>query len=298
MRPMPGAGFSWTSGEGRYDSAHLALPCMWCNYFTHACRTDASGVSSTTQQFDEIFTVASTALRTKQTLPALHTLPRAREPRSHQLDLLDHLVGPLQPLGGTAHRLRPTAGLPAPSFAVEDAVCLSFTTPSGAVGTASWNFCAGVWEDTVDVVGELGSVSFSCFNNKPVRLEVAARALSGEGPRATESLLRVERLKEPEVTMHQAEQPDHVHQPLVEAVLRGIRLWASLPADSPERASLAAGLRQESGGDAGDSCCSSTGRAATRTALVMDRALEGFYGGPGSRDQAFWETPEKWAKAL
>eukprot|EP00752_Nemacystus_decipiens_P010414 g9281.t1 len=215
---------------------------------------------------------------------------------SHQLDLLDHLVGPLQPLGGTAHRLRPTAGLPAPSFAVEDAVCLSFTTPSGAVGTASWNFCAGVWEDTVDVVGELGSVSFSCFNNKPVRLEVAAKAVSGEGPRAAGSLLRVERLKDPEVTMHQAEQPDHVHQPLVEAVLRDLKLWASLPADSPERASMASGLRQES--DVGDTCCSSTGRAATRTALVMDGALEGFYGGPGSRAQAFWETPEKWAKAL
>lgn len=230
--------------------------------------------------------------------------------RSHQLDLLDHLVGPLQPLGGTAHRLRPTAGLPAPSFAVEDAVCLSFATPSGAVGTASWNFCSGVWEDTVDVVGELGSVSFSCFNNKPVRLEVAAKAAvlssAGEGDEphaaAGSSPLRVERLKEPEVTVHQAEQPDHVHQPLVESVLRDLRLWASLPADSPERASLAAGLRQESGGsgggDAGDACCSSTGRAATRTALVMDRALEGFYGGPGSRDQAFWETPEKWAKAL
>lgn len=246
---------------------------------------------------------------------SLHT--RSAQPtrwvclRSHQLDLLDHLVGPLRPLGGTAHRLRPTAGLPAPSYAVEDAVCLSFTTPSGAVGTASWNFCSGVWEDTVDVVGELGSVSFSCFNNKPVRLEVATKALlplpdgegaaaaaGREGPHATESLQRVERLKEPEVTLHQAEQPDHVHQPLVEAVLRDLRLWASLPADAPERASLATGLRQENGGDVGDACCSSTGRAATRTSLVMDRALEGFYGGPGSRDQAFWETPEKWAQAL
>lgn len=227
--------------------------------------------------------------------------------RSHQLDLLDHLVGPLRPLGGTAHRLRPTAGLPAPSFAVEDAVCLSFATPSGAVGTASWNFCSGVWEDTVDVVGELGSVSFSCFNNKPVRLEVVAKALPSPSPlpggdgtaaAATEGLRRVERLKEPEVTMHQAEQPEHVHQPLVEAVLRDLRLWASLPADAPERAALAAGLRQESSGDDGAACCSSTGRAATRTALVMDRALEGFYGGPGSRDQAFWKTPEKWANAL
>lgn len=227
--------------------------------------------------------------------------------RSHQLDLLDHLVGPLRPLGGTAHRLRPSAGLPGPSFAVEDVVCLSFTTPSGAVGTASWNFCSGVWEDAVNIVGELGSVSFSCFNNKPVRLEVAARALlpmpNGEGEvavavdgggAAAARKKRVERLEDPEVTVHQAEQPDHVHQPLVEAVLRDLRLWSSLPAEAAERVSLAAGIKQEQD----SACCSSTGRAATRTALVMDGALEDFYGGPGSRDQAFWETPEKWAKAL
>lgn len=222
--------------------------------------------------------------------------------RSHQLDLLDHLVGPLRPLGGTAQRLRPTAGLPGPSFAVEDVVCLSFSTASGAVGTASWNFCSGVWDDTVDIVGELGSVSFSCFNNKPVRLEVAAKKAAPEDGSGSTAPLAVERLKEPEVTMHQAEQPDHVHQPLVEAVLRDLRLWVSLPEDDPERARLASGLRQEEagagGGGAGDACCSSTGRAAARTALVMDRALEGFYGGPGSRDQAFWESPDKWAKAL
>lgn len=234
----------------------------------------------------------------------MHAPPPFFVQRSHQLDLLDHLVGPLRPLGGTAHRLRPMAGLPGPSFAVEDAVCLSFATPSGAVGTASWNFCSGVWEDAVDIVGELGSVSFSCFNNKPVRLEVAARALplpNGEGEVAADGVgtatarqNRVERLKDPEVTVHQAEQPDHVHQPLVEAVLRDLRLWASLPAEAPERASLAAGLRQEQD----SACCSSTGKAATRTALVMDGVLEGFYGGHGSRDQAFWETPEKWAKEL
>lgn len=95
--------------------------------------------------------------------------------RSHQLDLLDHLVGPLANARGTARRLRPVEGLPGPSYAVEDVVSLSFDTPSGAIGTASWNFCSGVWEDIVDIVGEFGSVSFSCFNNKPVRLEVAAK---------------------------------------------------------------------------------------------------------------------------
>ena len=212
--------------------------------------------------------------------------------RSHQLDLLDHLVGPLKPHGGAARRLRPTLGLPGPSYAVEDVVCLTFETSSGALGTASWNFCSGVWEDTIEIVGELGSVSFSCFNNKPVRVELAARkALPQEdGGLASGALARVERLKDPEVTLHQADQPDHVHQPLVEAMLRDLRLWFSLPTGAPEKASIATSSHE-------GLCCSSTGRAAARTALVMDRALEEFYGGPGSRDKAFWETPEKWVTA-
>lgn len=218
---------------------------------------------------------------------------------SHELDLLDHLVGPLRPLSGAARRLRPTTGLPDPSYAVEDAVSLSFETPSGALGVASWNFCSGSWQDTIEIVGELGSVSFSCFNNQPVQVEIAAKVISmddeDEGSQLTRTngrggLKRVKRFKERQVTQHQAEQPEHVHQPLVEAVLRDLHKWRSLPADSPEKAAVAAAAH---GGEA----CTSTGTAAARTALVMDRALEDFYGGRGSRDAAFWETPEKWVAA-
>lgn len=236
---------------------------------------------------------------------APHSLAFAGNHRSHQLDLLDHLVGPLQPLGGAAHRLRPTTGLPGPSYAVEDVVCLSFETPSGALGTASWNFCSGTWEDKVDIVGELGSVSFSCFDNKPVRLEVSAKVVSEEtgesengakrpreengthGDASSGNDASIERLKDSEVTEHQAEQPEHVHQPLVEAMLRDLHLWASLPAGAAEKDSIATAMLE--------GACSSTGKAAARTARVMDRALEGFYGGPGSRYESFWETPEKWA---
>lgn len=222
-------------------------------------------------------------------------------PRSHQLDLLDHLVGPLRPLGGAARRLRPTAGLPGPSYAVEDTACLSFETQSGALGNASWNFCSAIWEDTVEIVGELGSVSFSCFNNKPVRLEVAAKVVvtgggveggseppKGSSTGTSEKCRTVKRLKEPEVSEHQAEQPEHVHQPLVEAVLQDLHLWFSLPAGAPDKIKAARALH--------DGACSSTGTAAARTAFVMDRVLEEYYGGPGSRDAMFWDTPEKWAR--
>lgn len=197
--------------------------------------------------------------------------------RSHQLDLLDHLVGPLSNAQGIARRLRPKHNLPTPSYAVEDVVSLTFDTPSGAIGSACWNFCSGVWEDNVDIVGEFGCVSFSCFNNKPVRLEVSAKR--SKNAAATENGGRgdaedcVERLQEHTITEHQLEQPEHVHQPLVEAVLRDLRAMDS----------------------EGRPTCHSTGTAAARTALVMDRALERFYGGFGSREKEFWESPESWA---
>jgi 1,5-anhydro-D-fructose reductase (1,5-anhydro-D-mannitol-forming) len=40
-----------------------------------------------------------------------------------------------------------------------------------------------------------------------------------------------------------------------------------------------------------DSSCPSTGRSALRASLVMDRILEGYYGG---RDDDFWTRPETW----
>lgn len=152
----------------------------------------------------------------------------------------------------------------------------------------------------MDIIGELGSVSFSCFNNKPVRVEISAKVVLGEGDvkrlkphgetngASGSGSKKVIRLKDPEVTEHQAEQPDHVHQPLVEAVLRDLKLWWSLPSDEPQKEAVARASHE--------GACSSTGDAAARTAFIMDRALEEYYGGPGSRDGAFWETTEKWAK--
>lgn len=171
---------------------------------------------------------------------------------------------------------------------------MTFDTPSGAVGAACWNFCSGVWEDKIEIVGEFGSVSFSCFNNKPVRVEISAkisqedRATTTNGAFRAGALPRVERLKDPQVTEHQAEQPAHVHQPLVEAMLEDLKLWSSLPDEALEKAAIVTGSRK--GG------CHSTGKAAARTALVMDSVLEDFYGGKGSRDKEFWKTPEQWVK--
>lgn len=41
----------------------------------------------------------------------------------------------------------------------------------------------------------------------------------------------------------------------------------------------------------GRGTCPSTGESARRTSVVMDKVLEGYYGG---RDDAFWERPQHW----
>ncbi|CAM9668146.1 unnamed protein product [Discosporangium mesarthrocarpum] len=204
---------------------------------------------------------------------------------SHQLDLLDYLLGPLTEVYGSAQRLQPTDSLPTPAYAVEDRVVMMFKAPGGVLGTASWNFCSGVWEDQVEISGTLGSLSFSCFDNHPVRLEISAVDGAGGG-----------RLQGPDIEEHQAEQPDHVHQPLVEAMVRDLQAWSLAKAKGEGAAWVEGGTRvsdpEESTPPSKE--CYSTGESAARTAFVMDRVLEGFYGGPGSREGSFWEATKQW----
>jgi 1,5-anhydro-D-fructose reductase (1,5-anhydro-D-mannitol-forming) len=59
-------------------------------------------------------------------------------------------------------------------------------------------------------------------------------------------------------------QPEHVHQPLVQSIVDEL---------------------------AGVGRCPSTGESAERASRVIDRVLEGYYGG---RDDAFWARPASW----
>ena len=80
----------------------------------------------------------------------------------HTLDILDFILGPLQAVQGKAANV-------ASPCAVEDSVALCFATPSGALGTASWNFAGGgTREDRIEITGTKGCVSLSTFANEPV----------------------------------------------------------------------------------------------------------------------------------
>jgi 1,5-anhydro-D-fructose reductase (1,5-anhydro-D-mannitol-forming) len=108
---------------------------------------------------------------------------------SHALDLLDHLLGPLTAVTGTAaNRASP--------YAVEDTVEMGFQTEGGLTGTAAWDFASEENEDVLEITGANGRVTCSIFGNEPVRLETDKGARAFDRPN-----------------------PPHVQQPLIQTVV-------------------------------------------------------------------------------
>lgn len=108
---------------------------------------------------------------------------------SHNLDILDFLLGPLTEVTGVAANL-------ASPYEVEDAVAMSFMIGSGVPGSASWNFASAAGEDLIEVVGTEGRLLLSTFRDEPVRLEKNGGVESFDLPN-----------------------PPHVHQPLIQTIV-------------------------------------------------------------------------------
>jgi predicted dehydrogenase len=114
---------------------------------------------------------------------------------SHQFDFLDYLLGPVAEARGLTGN---QAGL----YAAEDIVTAGFRFGSGVLGSGTWCFTAApaAAEDTVEIIGDRGKVTFSSFTAAPVRF-------AGEGgPQAWE-----------------LPYPPHVQQPLIQAVVDQLR---------------------------------------------------------------------------
>jgi predicted dehydrogenase len=127
----------------------------------------------------------------------------------------------------------------------------------------------GAVEDTVVAsfrsgCGALGTLryQFHTANSADVLELVGTRGVLSLSVFGTEPL-RLQRGDELELL--EVDQPEHVQMPLLQSIVDDL----------------------VSGGDA----CPSTGRSALRAAQVVDRVLDGFYGG---RADAFWERPETW----
>mmetsp|Transcript_36377 Transcript_36377/g.114037 ORF Transcript_36377/g.114037 Transcript_36377/m.114037 type:complete len:297 (-) Transcript_36377:173-1063(-) len=187
---------------------------------------------------------------------------------SHQLDLLDWLLGPLFSVTGMASRVAPVptpagdaegasteppaaeegvqliataergASSGPPRRAAEDNVRLMATTRDGVLVSGSWNFAAPERADEIEIMGPLAAVRFSTFNDMPPVIT----DVSGEST----------------PLVHEP-QHEHVHYPIVCAIVKDLLKRREDPTAKPK--------------------CSATGLAAARTNLVLDAVLEKYYGG-------------------
>jgi predicted dehydrogenase len=108
---------------------------------------------------------------------------------AHVLDLLDFFFGPLTHVHGEAARLATTGD-------VEDAVTMTFRTPAGVPGVASWNFASAVKQDRLEITGTDGRIAGSVFGAEPLEFETTRG---------------VERFEFPALA--------HVAQPLIQSVV-------------------------------------------------------------------------------
>ncbi|RPJ51029.1 MAG: gfo/Idh/MocA family oxidoreductase [Chloroflexi bacterium] len=88
---------------------------------------------------------------------------------SHQIDYLDFLFGPFTSI---TSQFTNQAGWYSP----EDIIAAAWTHSSGVIGSGTWCFSAGQRLDEAEIIGSAGRITFSFFEQAPVRLETDAGA--------------------------------------------------------------------------------------------------------------------------
>lgn len=114
---------------------------------------------------------------------------------SHQFDLLEFLLGPIQSASGLT---RNQAGL----YQADDLVVASFAFESGVLGTGSWCFTVNPEQrmEQTQLIGSKGKITFSFFENFIIIVDTEA---------GTETIT--------------VPFPDHVQQPLIELIVNELR---------------------------------------------------------------------------
>jgi predicted dehydrogenase len=131
---------------------------------------------------------------------------------SHQLDILDYLLGPIVEAKGMAAN---QAGL----YQAEDIVTGTFRFAGGAQGVGVWSFATDSHEsrDRIEIIGEKGRIQFACFAlDEPV------------------TVVREGVMEAKYFTM-----PTHVQQPLIQTIVDQLRGRGECPStgESGSRAS-------------------------------------------------------------
>jgi predicted dehydrogenase len=85
---------------------------------------------------------------------------------SHQLDFMDFLFGPVKEVKAIALNQ-------AKQYSAEDIVSAAFLMENGVLVNGSWCFTVPDFleKDNIEIIGETGAISFSCFGFEPVQLK-------------------------------------------------------------------------------------------------------------------------------
>lgn len=79
----------------------------------------------------------------------------------HTLDILDYIISPIEEVVSLV-------GNQGNLYEVEDIVTVTWKFQNGAHGIGAWSFTCGENTDRIEIVGNRGKISFSCFDDKPV----------------------------------------------------------------------------------------------------------------------------------
>ncbi len=120
---------------------------------------------------------------------------------SHAINALQFIVGPFDNVDGNAGRVHPSSN-------VEEVVTLGWTN-GAALGTGLWNFASDHNEDTIELIGTEGRLTWSCFGRGDLTL---ARGTSVQ------------------TTNHP--NPPHVHQNLIQSIVDELSGKGICPSDA------------------------------------------------------------------
>ncbi len=136
----------------------------------------------------------------------------------HQLDLLEYVFGPIVTTNGMASNQTNL-------YPADDIVSAVFQFESGIAGTGSWCFSVPKNQsiDSTEIIGSKGKITFSFFDSTIISLDSENNTEDFDIPK-----------------------PTHVHQPLVDLVVKELR---------------------------GEGYCPSTGKTGMRATLLMDQIV-------------------------
>lgn len=120
---------------------------------------------------------------------------------SHAINALQWIIGPFDEVYGNASKVRPESP-------VEEVVSLQWKS-GNALGTGLWNFASDHQEDTIELIGNEGRLTWSCF---------------GKGD------LTLTRGTSMQTTAHP--NPPHVHQNLIQSIVDELRGNGVCPSDA------------------------------------------------------------------